>query len=88
MLRARTRSVCIRVSEEELQKLQEACERSGSKTISELAREAMHVIAHSHESTQLQGRNTKFWLQELQSRLASLQSEVDRIAALPHIAGQ
>ena len=85
MLHTRTKSVCIRVSEEELETLRAACARTGTKSISELAREAMHRIVLTHHLQPLSSQDMRFWLQELRSRLASLQSEVERIADHPYV---
>lgn len=85
MLHTRTKSVCIRVSEEELETMRAACARTGTRSISELAREAMHRIVLTHHSAPLSGQDMRFWLQELRSRLASLQSEVERIADHPYV---
>ena len=75
----RTKSVCIRVSEEELRTLREACGRSGSRTVSGLAREAMQRIVDARRSTPLASHDLQFWLTELGRRLTSLQSEVGRL---------
>ena len=87
MIRTRTKSVCIRVSEEELRILREACERTGSRNVSELAREAMHMIVTAQQSAPLSDQDLKFWLRELSGRLASLQTEVERLSALPAVHG-
>jgi uncharacterized small protein (DUF1192 family) len=82
MHHARTKSVCIRVSLEERQILRQACERDGVRSISELAREAMHRLVEARGFAPLTGRDMQFWLQELACRLASLQSEVERLQTM------
>lgn len=75
----RTKSISIRVSIEERQILRQACERGGMRSISELAREAMHRLIEAKGFSALTSRDMGFWLEELSCRLASLQSEVDRL---------
>jgi hypothetical protein len=75
----KTRSVCIRVSAEELETLREACERAGTRTVSGLAREAMHRIVNARGYAPLPGQDIQSYLSELRRRLASLQSEVERL---------
>jgi hypothetical protein len=75
----KNRSVCIRVSAEELEMLREACEWAGTRTVSGLAREAMHRIVNARGSAPLPGQDVRSLLEELGRRLASLQSEVDRL---------
>lgn len=72
----------IRVSEDEFQKLHEACKRMGTRNVSELAREAMRLIVDEHQSALLSGRDPMMWLNELDGRLTNLQSEVGRLKAL------
>ena len=81
-MHARTRSVCIRVSEEELRTLREASERSGSRTVSGLAREAMQRIVDARRSAPLPSQDLQFWLKELDRRLTTLQAEVGRLQAV------
>jgi uncharacterized small protein (DUF1192 family) len=81
-MHGRTKSVCIRVSEEELRTLQQASERTGRRTVSGLAREAMHRIVDAKRSAPLASQDLQFWLSELNRRLASLQGEVARLQAV------
>ena len=81
-MHTRTKSVCIRVSEEELETLRKACERAGIRTVSGLAREALHRIVDARRSAPLARRDLRFWLAELGHRLTSLQSEVERLQSV------
>lgn len=82
MLHGKSRSVCIRVSEEELETLRTACERSGRRTVSGLAREAMRRIVDAKRSAPLPSQDLHSWLAELNCRLKSLQGEVARLQAV------
>jgi hypothetical protein len=79
MLHTRSKSVCIRVSAEERRILSEACERNRMRSISELAREAMHRIIEAKGFEPLASQDVQFWLRELACRLTTLQSEVERL---------
>jgi hypothetical protein len=73
------KSVCIRVSSEELETLRQACVCMGTRTVSGLAREAMQRIVNASRSAPLQSQDIQSRLAELGQRLSSLQSEVDRL---------
>jgi hypothetical protein len=49
------------------------------RSISELARAAMHRLIEAKGFSALTNQDIHFWLEELSCRLASLQSEVDRL---------
>jgi Ribbon-helix-helix protein, copG family len=82
MLNKRTRPVNIRVSQDDFQKLREACEKMGTRNVSELAREALRLIVDEHRSVPVSGRDAIACLNDLASRLTDLQIEVERLKAL------
>jgi len=59
--------------------LREACECAGTRTVSGLAREAMYRIVNARGAAPLPGQDVQSRLSELGRRLASLQSEVERL---------
>jgi hypothetical protein len=82
MLHKRTKPLNIRVSEEEFQKLHEACNQIGIRSVSELAREAMRLIVDEQHSVLAQHHDPAIWLDELTGRLVNLLAEVERLKAL------
>jgi hypothetical protein len=82
MAQKRTKPVNIRVSEDEFEKLHEACGRMGTRNVSELAREAMRLIVEEHRSAVSRAHDPIVWLNELSARLTSLHNEVDRLKSL------
>jgi hypothetical protein len=82
MLYKRTKPLNIRVSEEEFQKLHEACNQIGVRNVSELAREAMRLTVDEHRSALLRDQDPIVWLDELGGRLVNLLAEVERLKTL------
>ncbi len=82
MLNKRTRPVNIRVSENDFQKLREACEKIGTRNVSELARQALRLIVDEQQSPIVSGRDAMVCLDDLTDRLTHLQNEVGRLKAL------
>jgi hypothetical protein len=78
----RTKFIRIRISEPEFQILRQACERTGTKTVVQLARDAMHYLVETHKAEPTTSRDTRLWLRELVCRLTSLQVEVERLEQL------
>jgi hypothetical protein len=81
----RCRMVSIRLSDEEYRKLHEACSASGARSVSDLAREAMHLIidgkTNGHGPAKLNGAVDER-LDEMHGKLESLQAEVARLSAV------
>ena len=79
----KTKMVSFRLSGEEYRLLQGACERSGARSVSELARSAMQRIildtgtVHEHAVN-----TTEASIHELQIKLDVLCAEVDRLSRL------
>ena len=70
----RNRMVSIRLSDDEFRKLHEVCVARGARSISDLARDAMHrMIAGTDEKDDRLG--------EVRERLSSLEAEVARLSA-------
>jgi uncharacterized small protein (DUF1192 family) len=87
ILNKRTRPVNIRVSEDEFHKLRQACEKVGSRNISDLAREALRLIVNEHRSAPVSGLDAMICLDELAGRLSHLQAEVARLKTLLNTNG-
>jgi hypothetical protein len=81
-LAERTKSIKIRIFEEDFQALNEICGRDGTKSIGDLAREEMYRLAGSYQGTTLAGADARLWLRELVCRLTSLQAEIERLEGL------
>lgn len=82
MLHKRTKPLNIRVSKEEFQKLHEACNEIGIRSVSELAREAMRLIVDEQRSVLVRDRDPAIWLDDLTGRLVTLLAEVERLKAI------
>jgi hypothetical protein len=76
----KTKMVSFRLSGEEYRLLQGACERSGARSVSELARSAMQRIILDTGSVGTD--STEANLRELQIKLNVLSAEVDRLSRL------
>ena len=74
----RNRMVSVRLSDEEFQKLRAVCLSSGARSVSDLAREAMHRLIE-HAEAPSHGVHAK--LDELDTRLSRLQDQVRTLAA-------
>jgi uncharacterized small protein (DUF1192 family) len=68
--------VSFRLSWEEYKALQDACATVGVRSLSELARGAMHQVIASHHN----GRSLYEQVCELRQQMSELSSEVERIA--------
>jgi len=77
-LSKRSKMVSIRLSDEEFRRLRELCMTSGARSLSDLARDAMHrLIAGDGTGEGLPER-----VAELDQRLSHLQEKVSRLALL------
>ena len=81
-LHKRTRPVNIRVSENEFHELHAACEKVGTRNVSDLAREALRLIVDEYRSAPVKGWDAITCLDELADRLTHLQAEVKRLRVL------
>ena len=70
----RSRMVSIRLSDEEFKKLHDVCVSTGARSISDLAREAMHRLTDGN------GHATD-GLSEMQERLNRLEAQVASLSA-------
>jgi hypothetical protein len=82
MVNKRIRPVNIRVSENDLERFRDACKKMGTRTVSELAREALRLIIDERRSALVNGRDLTGCLDELGARLTHLQTEVKRLRTL------
>ena len=76
LMSRRSRMVSIRLSDEEFKQLLEACHAHGARSISDLAREAMHRMVLNGKAN---GPELGEKVRELDARLAVLQDEVARL---------
>jgi hypothetical protein len=76
----KTKMVSFRLSDEEYRLLQVACDKSGARSVSEMARSAVQKIIL--ESGPLDRSSTEAGLQELQLKFSVLSAEVDRLSRL------
>lgn len=85
MINKKCRMLSIRLSDQELNQLRQVCETTGSRSISDLAREAMHrMVADDTRTTNgLEGH-----IRELDSLLTRLRSEVARLAEIQVTEGR
>ncbi len=78
----KTKMVSFRLSGDEYRLLQGACEKSGARSVSELARSAMQRIIL--DTGTIGADTAEANLRELQIKLDVLSSEVDRLSRLMH----
>ncbi len=78
VLRRRDRMLSIRLSEEEFRQLKSLCEIRGSRSISDLAREAMLQLAAAPRAD-VASPSVILRIEELDVRLVTLQREVTRL---------
>jgi hypothetical protein len=76
----KTKMVSFRLSGDEYRLLQGACEKSGARSVSELARSAMQRIIL--DTGTISSDSAEASLRELQIKLDVLSSEVDRLSRL------
>jgi hypothetical protein len=78
----KTKMVSFRLSGDEYRLLQGACEKSGARSVSELARSAMQRIIL--DTGTIGADTAEANLRELQIKLDVLSTEVDRLSRLMH----
>jgi hypothetical protein len=82
-LSKRSKMVSIRLSDEEFQRLRELCITTGARSLSDLARDAMHrLIAGVGAGNGMDGEGLTERVAELDQRLSHLQEKVTRLALL------
>ncbi len=85
MVKKKSRMLSIRLSDDEFSHLRQVCESTGSRSLSDLAREAMHrMVADDTRTTN--GLETH--IRELDSLLTRLRSEVARLAEIQVTEGR
>ena len=83
MTSRRSKMVSIRLSHEEFRKLRELCVETGARSLSDLARDAMHRLMS--EGTEPNGgtdQRLTARVEELDERLSDLQEKVTRLSTL------
>ena len=75
----RSKMVSIRLSDEEFRRLREMCETTGARSISDLAREAMHRLVdmpkNGHGPVEMR-------LELLDQKVTNLQARLDKLSAM------
>ena len=77
VLRPRTRTISIRLSEEEFLSLKHLCSVTGARSVSDLARDAMRVLLNGVGQGDVLGVR----MDEFRRLLKSLDRKIDRLAA-------
>jgi len=77
VLKPRTKLIYFRVSEDELEQLNRACQAGGARSVSELARFAMQRALNDSSAT-----DSSSGLGRLEGMIGELSSRVDRLAAM------
>ncbi len=74
----RSKMVSIRLSDEEFRRLREVCEATGARSISDLAREAMHRLVDMPHGGHAPMESR---LEQLDQKVSNLQARLDKLAA-------
>ena len=85
VLKRRSRTVSVRLSEQEYQKLLSCCVNRGARSLSDLAREAMQGLLATSDSSRngnAAGDALEMELEKLYGRMQELDHEVKRLAGL------
>lgn len=75
----RSKMVSIRLSDEEFRRLREMCETTGARSISDLAREAMHRLVDMPKNGHAPVETR---LELLDQKVTNLQARLDKLAAM------
>jgi len=83
LLRKRDRMISIRLSDEEFQRVKEACRASGARSVSDMARDAMrHFVGGPGAPDEAGDDGLTARLEELDDRVRHLQTQVSRLKQL------
>lgn len=82
LINKRSRMVSIRLSDDEFRKLHEVCATTGARSISDLARDAMHKLMANGVCHEREADGVCERLQSLDERVTQLQQEMTRLASL------
>ncbi len=77
VLKPRTRTISIRLSEDEFVTLKQLCSVTGARSVSDLTRDAMRVLLNGVNQGDVLGLR----MDEFRSLLKNLDRKIDRIAA-------
>ncbi|WP_321476835.1 ribbon-helix-helix protein, CopG family [uncultured Paludibaculum sp.] len=73
----RSKMVSIRLSDDEFRRLREVCEATGARSISDLAREAMHRLVDMPHNGHAPMESR---LEQLDQKVSNLQARLDKLA--------
>lgn len=79
VLKPRSRSISIRLSEEEFLTLKQLCSVTGARSVSDLTRDAMRMILNGADREDV----ITLRLDELRAQLKHLDQKIDELAASP-----
>lgn len=79
VLKPRSRSISIRLSEEEFLTLKQLCSVTGARSVSDLTRDAMRMILNGASRDDV----ITLRLDELRTQLKHLDRKIDELAASP-----
>lgn len=79
VLKPRSRSISIRLSEEEFLTLKQLCSVTGARSVSDLTRDAMRMILNGADRNDV----ITLRLDELRTQLKHLDRKLDELAATP-----
>lgn len=82
MVRKESKLIRVRVSEEDLQILRDACDQKGVAKIGDLALQTMHELIKTPKPGLMDKQSSHLWIKEITNRLTSLQAEVERLEIL------
>jgi hypothetical protein len=77
VLRPRTRTISIRISEEEFLSLKHLCSVTGARSVSDVTRDAMRVLLNGIDQGDVLGLR----MDEFRRLLKNLDKKIDRLAA-------
>jgi Arc/MetJ-type ribon-helix-helix transcriptional regulator len=77
VLKPRSRTICVRLSEDEYLAFRELCTLSGARSVSDLTRDALHALLDRERV----GQSIVTHRDELQSEVKSLNQKLEQLAA-------
>lgn len=76
VLRPRTRTISIRLSEEEYSALKRLCLVTGARSVSDLTRDSMHVLLNRASREDIVGTN----MEEFRTEIRNLNKKIEELA--------
>ncbi len=76
VLKPRSRMVSVRLSEEEYLALRDLCSVTGARSVSDLTRDAMHMVLRGAHRDGFLG----FYMDEFRNQMRNLDNKIERLA--------